>query len=134
MWILFARNSNNENKHSKVLTYINIKYTRLYFFLRKDIINYKNINLVSFFNNSSMYFLINIYSDNHQSALKCLKDTKVNLNNILIMMGDFNIRDNNWNPFYIICLLRTIWSCFLISSYHYWERIHLREKTSYCQK
>ena len=134
MWILFARNSNNENKHPKVLTYINIKHTRLCFSLRKDIINYKNINLVSFFNNSFMYFLINIYSDNHQSALKCLKDTKVNLNNILIMMGDFNIRDNNWNPFYIICLLRTIWSCFLISSYHYWGRIHLREKTSYCQK
>jgi len=49
-----------------------------------------------------MYFLINIYSDNYQFAIKYLKDTKVNLNNILIIMGDFNIRDNNWNPFYII--------------------------------
>ena len=48
-----------------------------------------------------MCFIINIYSDNQQSALKYLKDTKVNLNNVLIMTGDFNIKDNNWNPSYL---------------------------------
>ena len=31
-------------------------------------------------------------------ALKYLKDTEVNLNNVLIMTGDFNIRNNLWNP------------------------------------
>jgi len=30
-------------------------------------------------------------------ALKYLKDTEVNIGNILIMSGDFNIRDNSWN-------------------------------------
>ena len=30
--------------------------------------------------------------------MKYLKDTKVNINNILIMTGDFNIRDSSWNP------------------------------------
>ena len=44
-----------------------------------------------------MCFLINVYSDNHQSALKYLKNTKVNLNDVLIMTGDFNIRDNDWD-------------------------------------
>ena len=97
---MFSRNSNNENKYSRVLTYINIRLTRLYFPLRKDIINCKDINLVSFFNNSSIYFLINVYSDNHQSTSKYLKDTKVNLNNILIIIGNFNIRNNNWNSSY----------------------------------
>ena len=38
---------------------------------------------------------MNVYSDNHQNVLKYLKDTEVNLNNVLIMTGDFNIRDNN---------------------------------------
>jgi len=33
-------------------------------------------------------------------ALKYLKITEVNLNNILIMTGDFNIRDNNWDLVY----------------------------------
>jgi len=42
--------------------------------------------------------LINIYSDASQSALKYLKDTEVNLSNVLIMMGDFNIRDSLWDP------------------------------------
>jgi len=31
-------------------------------------------------------------------ALKYLKDTEVNINNVLLMMGDFNIRDNLWDP------------------------------------
>ena len=40
-----------------------------------------------------MCFLINIYLDDHQSTLKYLKNTKISLNNVLIMTGDFNIRD-----------------------------------------
>jgi len=47
-----------------------------------------------------MSFVINIYSDNHQSALKYLKNIKVNLNNVLIITEDFNIRDNNWDSLY----------------------------------
>jgi len=42
-----------------------------------------------------MCFIINIYSDDQQFTLKYLKDTEVKLNNILIMIRDFNIRDNN---------------------------------------
>ena len=42
-----------------------------------------------------MCFIINVYSDNQQSILKYLKDIEVNLNNILIMTEDFNIRDND---------------------------------------
>jgi len=48
----------------------------------------------------TLCFIINIYSDDHQTALKYLKDTEVNLNNILIMIGDFNIKDNNWDLLY----------------------------------
>ena len=47
--------------------------------------------------------MINIYSDSSQLALKYLKDTESNIHNIIIMTGDFNIRDNIWNsnfPFY----------------------------------
>ena len=98
---MFVRTLNLENKYLRVYIYINIRLTRLHFSLRKDIFNYKNINLVSFFNNRSIYFLINIYSDNYQSALKYLKDTKINLNNVLIIIGDFNIRGNDWNLLYL---------------------------------
>ena len=49
--------------------------------------------------------MINIYSNNYQSALKYLKDTKANIHNVLVMASDFNIRDSDWNssyPFYSI--------------------------------
>jgi len=50
-----------------------------------------------FFNNESIHFLINIYSDLSRIALKYLKDTEANISNILIMAGNFNIRDSSWD-------------------------------------
>jgi len=41
--------------------------------------------------------MINIYSDEHQSTLKYLKDTKANICNILVIAGDFNIRNRDWD-------------------------------------
>ena len=43
---------------------------------------------------------MNIYSDSSHSALKYLKDTEVNITNLLIMTGDFNIRDSIWNLYF----------------------------------
>ena len=43
---------------------------------------------------------MNIYSDSAQLALKYLKNTEVVINNILIITGNFNIRDNFWDPNY----------------------------------
>ena len=92
---MFLRYSINNNEYSKVLIYINVWLIQLQFSLRKDIINHKDINLILFFNNSIICFIINIYSDEQQSALKYLKVIKTNLNNVLIVTEDFNIRDND---------------------------------------
>ena len=40
---------------------------------------------------------MNIYSDSSHFVLKYLKDAEVNISNLLIMTGDFNIRDNIWD-------------------------------------
>jgi len=40
---------------------------------------------------------MNIYSDSSHIALKYLKDTEVNIDNTLVITGDFNIRDSLWN-------------------------------------
>ena len=45
--------------------------------------------------------MINIYSDDIQSALKYLKDTEANIHNVLVMTGNFNIRDSNQDPSYL---------------------------------
>jgi len=39
-----------------------------------------------------------MYSDSSQLALKYLKNTEANINNILIITEDFNIRDSIWDP------------------------------------
>jgi len=39
--------------------------------------------------------MINVYPDDYHLALKYLKNTEVNLQNVLIMAGDFNIKDNS---------------------------------------
>ena len=43
---------------------------------------------------------MNIYLDSSHSALKYLKDIEVNIDNVLVMTGDFNIRDSLWDPFF----------------------------------
>jgi len=48
--------------------------------------------------------MLNVHSDDHQITLKYFKDTEVNLQNILIMTDDFNIRDSIWDPFYLFYL------------------------------
>ena len=40
---------------------------------------------------------MNVYSDSSHTALKYLKNTEINLSNLLIMAGDFNIRDSFWD-------------------------------------
>jgi len=93
-WIAFARSPSNSQDFPRVITYINIRLFSLCFLLCKDIFNYRDINLISFSNNNTCYYILNVYSDSSHSALK---DTEVNINNALIMTGDFNIRDNLWD-------------------------------------
>ena len=44
--------------------------------------------------------MINVCSDSSQIALKYFKNTKANINNVLIMIDNFNIRDSSWNPLF----------------------------------
>ena len=41
---------------------------------------------------------MNVYSGSSHSTLKYLMDTEVNISNLLVMTGDFNIRDSIWDP------------------------------------
>ena len=43
---------------------------------------------------------MNIYSDSSQSTLKYLKNTEANIHNVLVMTGNFNIRNSLWNFLY----------------------------------
>ena len=101
-WLIFSRFAINNTNHPKVISYINMQLVNLYFSLQKDIFNYKDIDICCFFfaNSSSIFFMINVYSNEHQLALKYLKNTRANLYNILIIASDFNIRNRDWDLSY----------------------------------
>ena len=84
----------------RVTAYINNRLVSLCFSLQTDIINHTDILLLSFTSNHFQYFILNIYSDSAHMALKYLKDIEVNIDNILVMTGDFNIRDSLWNSLF----------------------------------
>ena len=96
-WVTFSKNISNDHDYSRVVSYINIRLSQFHFSLQKDIFNHRDILCILFFNNGSIYFLINVYSDSSQTALKYLKDTEADISNILVMTGDFNIRYSSWN-------------------------------------
>ena len=86
------------NNSPRIIIYINIRLSLFHFSLQKDIINHRDILLASFFNDNIIFWIMNIYSNSSHSTLKYLKDTEVNIPNLLIMTSDFNIRDSIWDP------------------------------------
>ena len=81
-WLIFTRESNMANDFLRVIIFINIRLSFFYFSFHKDIVNHRNI-LVSFFNNSNIFWIMNVYSDSSHSAIKYLKDTEVNIHDNL---------------------------------------------------
>ena len=94
---MFANKSSNIHDYPRVVTYINIRLSFLYFSLCKNFLSHRDISIVSLFINNNILFLINIYSDSLQLALKYLKNT---IPNVLTIVGDFNIRDSFWDLIY----------------------------------
>jgi len=93
-WLSFTRPSTNQSDYPRVMVYINSRLSHLQFSFRRDIINYRDILLISFFFNNVCFFIMNIYSDAFHSPLKYLKDTEVNIDNLTIMISNFNIKDS----------------------------------------
>ena len=97
-WITYTRIPSTDSDFPRVIAYINTCLSSFYFLLRKDIINHRDIGLISFFNNNVCFYILNVYSDSLHLALKYLKNTEVNIDNVILMTGDFNIRDRLWDP------------------------------------
>ena len=99
-WISFARLPSNGIDSPRVISYVNIHLKPFRFLCRKDLFDHRDINLISFICNDTWHYILNIYSDSSHLALKYLKDTEVNINQVLLMTGDFHVRDNLWDPLF----------------------------------
>ena len=96
-WTTFARIPSNDKDFPRILAYVNIHLSAFCFLLHKDIFNHRDVSLISFSNNNTCFYILNVYSDSSHTALKYLKDTEANINNVVLMTGDFNIRDSLWD-------------------------------------
>ena len=82
----------------QVMAFIHSCFSKLCFALRRDVVDHRDILLLSFFNRGECHFLMNIYSDDHHSAVKFMLDQVIDIPNLLYMGGDFNVRDAEWDP------------------------------------
>ena len=62
-WLTFTRIIANQSNSPRVLTYINICVSYLHFSMQNNIFNHRDVSCISFFNQESIYFLINVYLD-----------------------------------------------------------------------
>jgi len=97
-WTLFIQDHSSIKNYPRVATYINKQLSRMRFSLRKDLINHCNINVIDFHNRQDVQCIINVYSDSNQTAIQILRDNIRNIGNMIVITGDFNIRDSDWDP------------------------------------
>jgi len=96
-WLTFTKEPCLTISFPRVIIYINIRLSSFQFSLCKNVINHRDILLASFFNDNNIFWIMNVYSDSSHSILKYLMDIEVNISNLLIMTGNFNIRDSIWD-------------------------------------
>ena len=97
-WLTFAREPDMSKECPRVTIFINIRLASFHPSFHKDIIDHRDIILTSFFVNNELFWIINIYSDSSHFVIKYLKNMKINICNLLIMTGNFNICDSLWDP------------------------------------
>ena len=93
--MLFICQDTTQENYTRVTTYVNKCLARMRFALQLDIINHCNINVLAFHNDQGINYMINIYSDSNQFALQVLQQNMANMDNTIILIGDFNIRDSD---------------------------------------
>ena len=94
-WTTYARPPNNQDDIPRVITYINKRLQNLQPMLRRDIIDHRDINLTSLTINHSCAFILNIYSNESHTAISFLRNHELNIDNTIIMTGDFNVWDSD---------------------------------------
>jgi len=77
----------------RVMCFIHSKLYRLCFAFRRDIVDYKDIQILFFFNRKRCQFLINVYFNRLCTAMDFLSNKALNISNLLYIGGDFNVID-----------------------------------------
>ena len=62
----------SQDNYARITTYVNKCLSRIRFTSQLDIVNHHDINILSFYNDQDINFIINVYSDSNQTTLQFL--------------------------------------------------------------
>ena len=92
-WTQVVRLPQSSEQIPRVMCFIHSRLSRLRFALRRDIVDHRDIQLLSFFNRGWCQFLMNVYSDDLHTAVDFLSNAAPNIPHLLYIGGDFNVRN-----------------------------------------
>ena len=124
-WTQVVRSPQSSEQIPRVICFIHSRLSRLCFALRRNIVDHRDIQLLSFFNRGRCQFLMNIYSDNLHTAMDFLAKEAPNIPHLLYMGGDFNVRDAEQNLFFFF--KSSI--CYMVLNCSPWQTIYYKQST-----
>ena len=81
-----------------VMAYVSTRLVKLRPAYRRDIVDHPDIFVLSLTSNDVNYYLMNVYNDDQNSALRHLERIRDELPQFAYMGGDFNCHSREWDP------------------------------------
>ena len=101
-WITVVRDPKSDNQdpllRPRVAAYVHKRLSRWRPAFRRDLVDHRDILIVSLFPQSGPVHMVNVYSDDKATALSYLEGITGHLPLCRFMGGDFNIRSADWDP------------------------------------
>ncbi|PPQ94761.1 hypothetical protein CVT25_007501 [Psilocybe cyanescens] len=85
----------------RVMAYVSNRLKEFCPSMRRDLIDHRDVLILSLFANGQCYNLMNIYSDNTHTAALLLAEEAASLPPFIYMGGDFNIHSQEWDGGYL---------------------------------
>ncbi|CAA7263224.1 unnamed protein product [Cyclocybe aegerita] len=96
-WLQMVRIKEGEVRH--VIAYVSTRLSRYRPAMRRDIVDHRDILVLSLFSGGEVLNLMNIYSDNQHTAIEHLAAHVHSLPPFIYMAGDFNCVSMTWDDY-----------------------------------
>jgi len=96
-WLTVVRPPTNDET-PRVLAYVHNRLTRLRPSLRRDLIDHRDILILSLFSEGRTINIMNVYSDDQHTTINLLAERAPTLLACVLMTGDFNCHSREWDP------------------------------------
>jgi len=95
-WLYMVRPPKNDQA-PRVMAFVSKRLVRLRPSMRRDLVDHRDIFVLSLFQGNNTYNLMNVYSDNDNTAILYLRDHVDELPLFQYMGGDFNVHSRVWD-------------------------------------